>query len=242
MAELLEKGQKLILRPDGSLRHMADWSIEVAEELAKREGLQLSEQHWFILNIMRDYYRHYNISPVRKLLLKEIREKLGNDKATEGYLSKLFPRDVLRQGIRIAGLPTPLLDVELEPVQHIQAAPTEKKHFVDEFEFEGRGIRVYANGNIVDLSQWNESMAHVLAQKEGIVLSSEHFEVIEFIRNFYFKYGIVPMVKLLRKHMLQQLGQEKSSREYLYGLFPGGPARQGSRIAGLPEPQGCIDQ
>jgi tRNA 2-thiouridine synthesizing protein E len=61
------------------------------------------------------------------------------------------------------------------------------------------------------------------------------------MRQFYFKYGITPMVRLLMKNMRDELGASKGSNEYLYKLFPGGPSRQGSRIAGLPEPQGCID-
>ncbi len=49
------------------------------------------------------------------------------------------------------------------------------------------------------------------------------------------------MVKILMKYMAEDIGPERASREHLYQLFPKGPARQGSRIAGLPEPQGCID-
>ena len=84
-------------------------------------------------------------------------------------------------------------------------------------------------------------MAEALAQKEGIRLTPEHWELIRYLRQFYFSYGISPMVKLLMRHLAQEVGGEKSSREHLYRLFPGGPSRQGSRIAGLPEPQGCID-
>jgi tRNA 2-thiouridine synthesizing protein E len=49
------------------------------------------------------------------------------------------------------------------------------------------------------------------------------------------------MVKLLIKHMAEEHGKDSANEEKLYKLFPGGPSRQGSRIAGLPEPQGCID-
>jgi tRNA 2-thiouridine synthesizing protein E len=49
------------------------------------------------------------------------------------------------------------------------------------------------------------------------------------------------MVKILMKYMAEDIGPEHASKEYLYRLFPKGPSRQGSRIAGLPEPQGCLD-
>ena len=80
-----------------------------------------------------------------------------------------------------------------------------------------------------------------MAKKEGLDLTPEHWEILHFLRKFYFEYGITPMVKILQKHMQEELGEKLASREHLYGLFPAGPSRQGSRIAGLPEPQGCID-
>jgi len=49
------------------------------------------------------------------------------------------------------------------------------------------------------------------------------------------------MVKILIKYMSEELGSDMANKEHMYELFPGGPAKQGSRIAGLPSPQGCID-
>lgn len=241
MSDFLLKGQPLALRHDGTLLRLSDWSLEVAEELARRDGLTLTDDHWDVLTVMREYYQEYNISPIRKLLVKEVREKLDANKFQLSYLNELFPNGLLTQSTRLAGIPIPMLDVEVEPVSRIQAVPIDKNHFINNFEFDGLDIKVYPNGHLVDTSQWNESVARFMAEQEGIELSTEHLEVITFLRAFYVEYGIVPMVKLLRKHMRQQLGESKSSATYLYDLFPGGPARQGSRIGGLPSPQGCID-
>ena len=49
------------------------------------------------------------------------------------------------------------------------------------------------------------------------------------------------MVKILIKHMAEEFGADEVNKERMYELFPCGPAKQGSRIAGLPSPQGCID-
>jgi len=49
------------------------------------------------------------------------------------------------------------------------------------------------------------------------------------------------MVKILMRYMAEDIGSERASKEHLYSLFPKGPSRQGSRIAGLPAPQGCLD-
>ena len=114
-------------------------------------------------------------------------------------------------------------------------------HFTREFSFEGRIIKVHPSGNLVDHKKWSESMAIFLAKKEGIELIDEHWEIIRYLREYYFKYGITPMVKLLTKHLKEVSHDRMVNIDHLYTLFPEGPSRQGSRIAGLPLPQNCID-
>lgn len=234
------------LTASGRLQNMDDWSEDVAAFLAASDGLVLTPEHWEIIRLMREYYQAYNITPIRKLLKADIAEKLGADKAADAWLDSLFPQGVLLQGSKIAGLPVPMLDAEVEGmhatgVKKESRPAAEPLHFVNEFYFEGRTYQVHAKGNLVNPGDWNERLAEFLARKEGIVLTEEHWQVIDFLRKFFFQYGITPMVRLLMKHMRQELGEERSSHDYLYRLFPGGPSRQGSRIAGLPEPQGCID-
>ena len=161
----------------------------------------------------------------------------------------MFPHGVSKQGSRFAGIPVAQLDAELDQSQRVQAvvsSGTENtdegaEHYQDQFEFNGRSIKVYASGNLANPEDWNEDLAVVLAEKEGIVLTDEHWKVINYLRKFYFQYGIAPMVKVLFKHMTEELGKYETHEKYVYELFPGGPAKQGSRIAGLPRPQGCID-
>jgi len=241
MEELVVNGESLSLRADGQLVDMRMWNIDVARAIAKRENLELTASHLEIINIMRDYYDQFNISPINKLLKKDIAAMLDANKASDEYLNTLFPHGVLSQGVRIAGLPTPHLDAELEPGKQIQSASATAQHFSTEFELNGKTYEVYPRGNLVHTELWNEDVAKHMASKESITLNDEHWEIINFLRGFYFKYGITPMVKLLIKHMRKHVSAEKCDEDYLYTLFPGGPARQGSRIAGLPEPQGCID-
>lgn len=235
------------LLPNGQLAKLNEWTAEAANYLAHTQGIELNDAHWDIINLMRDFYNEYNISPVHKLLIKHIREKFGADKANDKYLNTLFPGGVLAQGTLIAGLPTPLMDTDTsasKPLSHLQNTLKSRlnvKHFQDQFEMDGQIFKLTFHGNLTDISQWNEKVAAHMAKQEGIELSDEHWEVINFLRDFYFKYEITPMVRLLQKHLAKKLGSEKGSEKYLYNLFPDGPARQGSRIAGLPEPQGCID-
>lgn len=230
------------LTADGRLKHPDNWSEDVAIELAQKEELTLTDDHWAVINMMREYYNKFNRPPIRKLLKSSLAEKYDPDKAEDKYLRTLFPNDVLVQGTRIAGLPVPVMDAELNRSNYATTEKISSRHeFAQAFDFEGNSIEVHPRGNLINLDDWSEQLAEVLAEREGVTLTSEHWEVIRFLRKFYFEYGIAPMVKLLMKHMRQQLGDEKSSRDFLYSLFPEGPARQGSLIGGLPEPQGCID-
>ena len=236
------------LSANGQLANLQDWTPEAAAYLAHTQHIELSNEHWEILNLMRNFYTEYNISPIKKLLIKNIIEKLSADKAEDDYLNKLFPGNVLLQGTLIAGLPAPLLDTDVmnrsQPLTHLKSNLIPKrnvKHYVDQFEMDGQTFKLTFHGNLVDMSQWNEKVAEYMAKKEDLTLTDDHWEVMNFLREFYFKYEITPMVRLLQKHITKTLGKEKGNEKYLYNLFPEGPARQGSRLAGLPEPQGCID-
>ena len=236
-------GKQIALRPDGRLHDLGDWSPAVADALAAKEGLTLMVQHWKVLQAMRDYYAAYNVSPVKKLLKRALKDAGYAALTSDAALDELFPGGVLAQGSRIGGVPAPILDAELERINCGKRPEfiTETSHFVDKFEFNGQTLAVTCLGNLLEPHRWNEQLAEYMATKEGITLTADHWDVLNFLRGFYFEYGVTPMVKILMKHMTDEVGAERASREYLYNLFPKGPSRQGSRIAGLPEPQGCID-
>jgi len=226
---------------DGRLAVLTDWNEFVAEELAAHDDLPLGADQWLVIKAMRSYYHAYNVAPIKKLLVRNLQKQTDSDRFTDKYLDEIFPAGVLLQGSKIAGVPIPYLDAELDRELY-QGIPTKPvSHFVESFEFEGNAYPVSHLGNLLDLHLWNSRLADHMARKEGITLSEDHWEVINFLREFYFTYGISPMVKILMRYMAEDIGPERSSKEHLYKLFPKGPARQGSRIAGLPEPQGCSE-
>jgi len=245
----LEAGLDLL--SNGRLSDIKKWTPEIATSIAEYEGMTLNPEHWAIIELMRDFYSRYNISPIDRLLKKNIKRQLGAEFANDDYLNSLFPNNVLIQGTRIAGLPVPLLDSELYTPKHSHPAAHKDTnkivddessyHFTHDFSFKGRNIKVHPSGNLADPSEWDESMAIFLAQKEGIELIDEHWKIIHYLRDFYFKYGITPMVNLLTDYLKEISHDRTVNIDHLYTLFPDGPARQGSRIAGLPMPQGCID-
>lgn len=226
---------------DGRLANLDEWDENVAEVLAGRDGISLTDDHWLVIHLMRDYYAEYNVPPVKKLLIRELKRSTASDRFDDDYLQELFPVGVLVQGTKIAGVPVPMMDAELERATYQSKPAPHTKHFIDSFDFGGETFAVTPSGNLLELHRWNSHLAKRMADKEGILLTEAHWEVLNFLREFYFTYGVTPMVKILMKYMAEDLGPERASKAHLYELFPKGPSRQGSRIAGLPEPQGCID-
>ncbi|WP_410051771.1 TusE/DsrC/DsvC family sulfur relay protein [Buchnera aphidicola] len=94
-------------------------------------------------------------------------------------------------------------------------------------------------GYLKNNKDWNTSLAKEIAKKENIILTYEHWEIIYFIRNFYFKYNITPSMRMLINSMNKILSKKIHS-VYLFQLFPKGPAKQASKIAGIPKPSQCL--
>ncbi len=104
----------------------------------------------------------------------------------------------------------------------------------------GKSIEVDEEGYLVNLSDWDEQVAEHLAKEEKIELTQNHWEVINFLREYYSEYQIAPAIRVLTKAIAKKLGPDKGNNKYLYELFPFGPAKQACKIAGLPKPTGCI--
>ena len=107
-------------------------------------------------------------------------------------------------------------------------------------QFEGKNIEVDEEGYLQNLDDWTKGLAEQMATQDGITLSEAHWEVINFLRDYYQKYQIAPMIKILVKEIAKVMGPEKGNTKYLYELYPAGPAKQACRYAGLPKPTGCV--
>ena len=96
------------------------------------------------------------------------------------------------------------------------------------------------HGYLAESRLWSPTLAEHFAKLEGIELSAAHWEVVHFVRDFYQQHHTSPAMRLLVKAMAQQMGAEKGNSKYLFMLFPDGPAKQATRIAGLPKPARCL--
>lgn len=108
------------------------------------------------------------------------------------------------------------------------------------FEVNGKTYETDEEGYLIALGDWNEEVGKFLAQQESINLTDAHWEVINFLRDYYTEFQIAPAVRVLTKAIGKKLGADKGNSQYLYELFPYGPAKQACKIAGLPKPTGCV--
>lgn len=95
-------------------------------------------------------------------------------------------------------------------------------------------------GHLMGLEAWNREVAERHARELGLTLGAEHWEVIGFLRRHYREHGPGQTARELARALDQHFAGNGGSR-YLYQLFPGGPVRQASQIAGLPMPAGAAN-
>ncbi len=97
----------------------------------------------------------------------------------------------------------------------------------------GNEIDVNEEGYLTDMSHWNQGIAQAIAKEEGIgPLTEAHMKVISYLREQQTK-GAPLTIRSMGKSGLV-------TTKELYDLFPGGPLKKSSKIAGIPKPVGCI--
>jgi tRNA 2-thiouridine synthesizing protein E len=102
------------------------------------------------------------------------------------------------------------------------------------------GAEVDEEGYLLNIGDWSKEIALAMAAEDEIELTPEHWEVINFLKEYFEEYDFAPAVRVLTKAIAKRLGNDKGNSRYLYSLFPYGPAKQGCRFAGLPKPTGCV--
>ncbi|MGB5305705.1 MAG: TusE/DsrC/DsvC family sulfur relay protein [Gammaproteobacteria bacterium] len=102
-------------------------------------------------------------------------------------------------------------------------------------EYEGKTIDLTDTGFLSNIDDWSEGIAEVIAGDEGVSLTQEHWDVINYLRDEYINNsGNQPNNRTMLKDMSAKWGKKVSSKD-LFDLFPGNPSKQAGRIGGLPE-------
>lgn len=97
----------------------------------------------------------------------------------------------------------------------------------------GQDVDVNEEGYLTDLSQWSPAIAAAIAAEEGIgPLAEGHLKVIQYLRDQQAKGAALTIRSMGKSGVV--------TTKELYDLFPGGPLKKSSKIAGIPKPVGCI--
>lgn len=102
-------------------------------------------------------------------------------------------------------------------------------------EVNGNEVSTTETGFLVNIEDWTEDVAQVIAAQEGIVLEQRHWDVINYLRDeFINNKENQPNTRNMIKDMGKLWG-EKIDSKTLFDLFPGNPSKQAGIIGGLPE-------
>jgi tRNA 2-thiouridine synthesizing protein E len=93
-------------------------------------------------------------------------------------------------------------------------------------------VEVNAEGYLKNMNEWTPDIAREIAAKENLQLTEKHFEVLNWLRAKQTE-GVALSMRKLGNSGLVDIKQ-------FYALFPGGPLKISSKIAGIPKPASCI--
>ena len=92
---------------EGYITTLSEWSKELADIIAAAESVEMGEEHWAVVNFLRDYYEEYQIAPAVRVSIKSIKKSMGPEVGNNKYMYELFPYGPAKQACKIAGLPKP---------------------------------------------------------------------------------------------------------------------------------------
>lgn len=101
-------GEQILCDGEGYLLDLDAWSRDYVLASAKREGLELNDEHWQVINFIRAFHEKHGVqAPVRDMI-KHFRKAWGKEKGSSTYLHKIFPKGgPQKQGNRFAGVRKP---------------------------------------------------------------------------------------------------------------------------------------
>jgi tRNA 2-thiouridine synthesizing protein E len=101
MAKAALGGIEIEVDEDGFIQEPEKWNKALAEDLAKTENVSpMSEDHWKLVNYLRDYYVKFGIAPPIRMVVKQTGFDLKR-------IYQLFPSGPAKGACKVAGLPKP---------------------------------------------------------------------------------------------------------------------------------------
>lgn len=96
----------------------------------------------------------------------------------------------------------------------------------------GKMVSVNEEGYLTDFSQWDAAVATAIATELNIELTPRHFEVLTYLQEQH-KKGVALSIRKVGQSGVVTIQE-------LYALFPNGPLKYATKIAGIPKPASCI--
>ena len=93
-------------------------------------------------------------------------------------------------------------------------------------------VQVNEEGYLTNFAEWNKEIGEEIAKENNIALSPKHWEVINYIQNEFKNESPLTIRKIGKSGVVD-------IKEF-YALFPVGPLKTATKIAGIPKPAGCI--
>ena len=98
----------------------------------------------------------------------------------------------------------------------------------------GVTVDVNEEGYMTDPTQWTRAIGEAIAADLGIApMTDKHWQLIEFLQKDYAEQGQMPTIRRVKNAGGIPIKE-------LYELYPGGPLKKSSKIAGLPKPASCV--
>ena len=96
----------------------------------------------------------------------------------------------------------------------------------------GYKLNVHEEGYLTDFSQWTKEIGNEIAKQEGSEMTDRHWEVIKCLQD-QVQADVALSVRGIKKSNVLDIKE-------FYALFPGGPLKISTKIAGVPKPKSCI--
>ncbi len=96
----------------------------------------------------------------------------------------------------------------------------------------GKNIAVNEEGYLTDFSQWDKAVAEEIAKENEVALTPRHWEVITYLQGEHKNQSPLSIRKIGKSNVVD-------IKEF-YELFPNGPLKISTKIAGIPKPASCL--
>ena len=98
--------------------------------------------------------------------------------------------------------------------------------------YAGVTIEVTEEGYFTNPSQWTRDIAVEIAKEEGIILTNQHYAIMDFLRNRFISGDNLSIRSINHSGVIDV--------KTFYQLFPGAPLKKATKIAGIPKPASCV--